>query len=79
MTSVRNVMLRYTLDLSKRWQVGHWRPKAPSVTYTLSDGNNMAIRQRMPDIPFYVQYGWNEGNNHIRVSWSTYGVCPIEI
>ena len=39
-----------------------------NVMYTLSDGKNMAIRQRMPDIPFYVQYGWNEGNNHIRVS-----------
>ena len=67
MTSVRNVMLRYTLDLSKHWQVA-LAAEAPSVTYTLSDGNNMAIRQRMPDIPFYVQYGWNEGNNHIRVS-----------
>ena len=62
-----NVMLRYTLDLSKHWQVA-LAAEAPSVTYTLSDGNNMAIRQRMPDIPFYVQYGWNEGNNHIRVS-----------
>ena len=55
MTSVRNVMLRYTLDLSKHWQVA-LAAEAPSVTYTLSDGNNMAIRQRMPDIPFYVQY-----------------------
>ena len=43
MTSVRNVMLRYTLDLSKHWQVA-LAAEAPSVTYTLSDGNNMAIR-----------------------------------
>lgn len=67
MTCVRNVMLRYTFDLSNHWQVA-LAAESPSVTYTLDESNSMYIRQRMPDIPFYVQYAWNEGNSHIRAS-----------
>lgn len=67
MTSVRNVMMRYTLDLGKHWQIAG-AIENPSVTCTLDEGYNTTIRQRMPDIPFYIQYGWNGGHDHIRAS-----------
>ncbi len=67
MTCVRNVMARYTLDLSSHWQMA-MAVESPSVTYTLDEGYNTAIRQRMSDIPFYLQYAWNGGNSHIRAS-----------
>lgn len=67
MTSVRNVMMRYTFNMGKHWQMA-LAAEAPSVTCTLDGDYNAAINQRMPDIPFYIQYGWNGGHDHIRAS-----------
>lgn len=39
----------------------------PVADYTLG-AQTQAIAQRFPDIPAYIQYGWNKGNSHIRLS-----------
>ena len=39
----------------------------PSASYTLAAGTE-AISQRCPDIPAYIQYAWNKGASHVRVS-----------
>ncbi len=66
-TGARNVMLRYTCRPHAHWQMA-LAVEMPSVTYTLREGYNLSIRQRMPDIPLYVQYAWNGGQDHLRVS-----------
>ena len=39
----------------------------PSASYTAGSGAE-AISQRCPDIPAYVQYSWDKGASHVRVS-----------
>lgn len=40
---------------------------APSAS--LTTGNNTAtVNQRIPAIPLYLQYAWNGGNSHVRLS-----------
>ena len=65
--SVRNVMLQYFGNIGSRWSYAV-AAEAPSVSYTTVNAKSSYIKQRMPDIPLYLQYGWNENNNHIRVS-----------
>ncbi len=66
-TSVRNVQLRYTFNWTPRWQMA-LAVESPKTSYTLREGYNRSIRQRMPDLPMYIQYNWGESDNHVRVS-----------
>ncbi|MDE6351587.1 MAG: hypothetical protein K2K88_00375 [Muribaculaceae bacterium] len=40
---------------------------APSVSMT-SGTSSEVVNQRIPAIPVYVQYGYNDGNSHVRLS-----------
>ncbi len=66
-TGSRRVMVRYTCHFHRDWQMA-LAAEIPSATYTLREGDNTAIRQRMPDIPLYLQYAWKDGRDHVRVS-----------
>lgn len=56
----------YTPLLGGGFKVGI-AAEMPSADYTLgSDAET--ISQRVPDIPAYIQYGWNGGSNHVRLS-----------
>ncbi len=66
-TGTRRVMVRYTYQPRERWQLV-LATEMPTATYTLQEGYNSAIRQRMPDIPLYLQYAWHGGVDHVRVS-----------
>jgi hypothetical protein len=66
MTFLFNTVIDYQLALTKHWKVGIGA-EMPSVnaTYVL---DRDAVNQRIPDIPFYVQYGWKEGKGWLRLS-----------
>ncbi|MEG0656273.1 MAG: DcaP family trimeric outer membrane transporter, partial [Mucinivorans sp.] len=62
----RNLMLRY----SHSWKNGLSAALAlefPVVSATYGT-HSEAIYQRVPDIPFYIQYAWNNNKSHIRAS-----------
>lgn len=40
---------------------------APSVSMT-ADGSTATVNQRIPAIPVYLQYAYNDGNAHVRLS-----------
>lgn len=62
----RNLMVRYQHTFDKHWSA------ALAVEYpTLSatpGANSSVIPQRIPDIPAYVQYAWNDQKSHLRLS-----------
>lgn len=59
-------MIQYNLNFGSGWSAGI-ALESPNVTATA--GNNFSlINQRMPDIPAYVQYEWNETRSHIRLA-----------
>lgn len=62
--SKKNVLVRYAPSLSPHVKAGI-AIEQPSVSITHSE-NTAQIAQRVPDIPFYVQYGWRGG--HVRAS-----------
>ena len=66
MTFLFNTVIDYQVALTKHWKVGIGA-EMPSVnaTYVLARD---AVNQRIPDIPFYVQYGWKEGKGWLRLS-----------
>lgn len=62
-----NTMLQYVQPIGNHWSTAIAVEAAP-VTYTTQQTYNRYINPRVPDIPSYVQYQWNDGNSHIR--WS---------
>ena len=40
---------------------------APSASMT-TDATTATVNQRIPAVPLYLQYSWNEGSSHIRLS-----------
>lgn len=64
-TEFRNVQIRYTLNFKEKWQFAA-AIENPGVNYTITDNMDVA-KQRSPDIPFYLQYGWNK-SSHIRLT-----------
>ncbi len=64
----RNLMIRYHRAIGPHWELAvaaemptlSATPPASEAAYTLP--------QRVPDIPLYVQYNWNEGRSHLRAS-----------
>ena len=65
--STKNTMIQYSHQFGKHWSTA-MSIEAPSASYTTDKNLSEAIKQRVPDIPSYVQYAWDEGKSHIR--WS---------
>lgn len=62
-----NTMLQYVQPLGNHWSMA-MAVEAATATYTTDHQYNRYINQRIPDVPSYVQYEWNEGSSHIRLS-----------
>jgi len=65
--SARNVMLQYSHRFNEHWSMAS-AIEAPAATYTTQPNASESIKQRIPDLPNYVQYEWNGGKSHIRLS-----------
>lgn len=62
----RNLMVQYKKDWKSGWGIG---VAAEYPVLSATTGSYAAvIPQRVPDIPAYVQYAWNKGASHIRLS-----------
>lgn len=66
MTFLFNTVIDWQRSFGKHWKVGVGL-EMPSVNATYGT-KSYAVNQRMPDIPFYVQYGWKEGKGWLRLS-----------
>jgi hypothetical protein len=62
----QNALIRYSHALGKHWQFAV-STELPNVSATL-DSNYRVVAQTVPDIPAYLQYSWNQGSSHIRLS-----------
>lgn len=63
---LRNIQVRYNVDVTPNITLAI-SAEAPQTSYT--DGTRCeVISQRVPDIPAFVQYRWDGGKSHIRVS-----------
>ena len=65
--STKNTMIQYSQALGKHWSMA-MAFEAPSASYTTDKQLTETIKQRLPDIPSYIQYAWDEGKSHIRLS-----------
>lgn len=65
--SKKNTMIQYKQQIDKNWSFAA-SIESPSESYTVKKEQSEAIKQRMPDIPAYLQYQWDEGESHIRLS-----------
>ena len=65
--SKKNTMIQYKQQIDKNWSFAA-SIESPSERYTVKKEQSEAIKQRMPDIPAYLQYQWDEGKSHIRLS-----------
>ena len=65
--SKKNTMIQYKQQIDKNWS---WAAsiESPSESYTVVKNESKSIKQRIPDIPAYLQYEWNDGQSHIRLS-----------
>lgn len=65
--SKKNTMIQYKHRIDRNWS---WAAslESPSESYTVAKDQSKAIKQRIPDIPAYLQYQWDEGQSHIRLS-----------
>lgn len=63
----RNTMIQYTQPLGEQWEMA-MAVEAPKASYTTQPLYNKVINQRIPDIPSYTQFKWNDGKSHIRLS-----------
>jgi hypothetical protein len=62
-----NTMLQYAPKINEHWRTAI-AVEMPTATYTLHPNYNASIHQRVPDIPSFVQYSWDNGSSHIRLS-----------
>lgn len=65
-TSAKNMMVQYASPSYRGFSYAI-SAELPSANYTLG-ASTSTISQRCPDIPAYVQYAWNKGDSHIRLS-----------
>lgn len=65
-TSVSNAVLDYTYNIDKHWSVAAGI-EAPMASATTGRATYM-VNQRVPDVPAYVQYSWNDGGSWLRLS-----------
>ncbi len=66
MTFLFNTVIDWQKRFGKHWKVGVGL-EMPSVNANYS-AVNYGVNQRLPDIPFYVQYGWKDGKGWLRLS-----------
>lgn len=66
MTFLFNTVIDYQIALNKHWKLGVG-VEYPSVNATYGTYGR-AVNQRVPDIPFYIQYSWKEGTGWLRFS-----------
>ncbi len=65
-TFVYNTLLSYTYKFNKNWSLAA-SVEMPMVSATT--GTDVAnVTQRVPDIPLYLQYAWNDGSSWMRAS-----------
>lgn len=62
----RNLMVRYSKTFNPHWSMAI-AAEFPGLQATTGPDAEV-IPQRVPDIPAYVQYAWNQGQSHVRVS-----------
>ncbi|MBQ6939316.1 MAG: porin [Muribaculaceae bacterium] len=62
-----NTVLQYVQPMGRNWEMV-MAVETPSATYTTHQQYCDAIAQRVPDLPSYIQYKWDEGRSHIRLS-----------
>ena len=65
--SKKNTLIQYTHQFGKHWSTA-MSIESPSQSYTVDKSYSEAIKQRIPDIPTYLQYAWGGGKSHIRLS-----------
>ena len=65
--STKNTMIQYANQFDKHWSVA-MAIEAPSASYSTDKNLSESIKQRVPDIPTYIQYAWDGGKSHIRLS-----------
>ncbi len=64
--SAKNMMVQYASSDYKGFSAAI-SAELPSASYT-TGSSAKSIAQRFPDIPLYVQYAWNKGVSHVRLS-----------
>lgn len=62
----KQLLFRYNPRIDDHWSAGI-AVELPSVSVT-ADSRCEKIAQRVPDIPAYIQYRWNGGRSHVRLS-----------
>ena len=65
--SKKNTMIQYKHQIDKHWSLAA-SIESPSESYTVTKDQSTGIKQRIPDIPAYLQYQWDGGQSHIRLS-----------
>ncbi|MDE5945632.1 MAG: porin [Rikenella sp.] len=64
----RNLMIRYHRQFSPHWEAAIAVEMPDASATVLSAETAYTLPQRVPDIPLYVQYNWNDGRSHLRAS-----------
>lgn len=64
--SAKNMMVQYATSDFKGFSAAI-SAELPSASYT-TGSSSKSIAQRFPDIPLYVQYAWDKGASHVRLS-----------
>lgn len=65
--SRKNVLVRYLHTFKKHWSVAG-SVEFPSAAITTSDTTTQACDSYIPDLAAFVQYQWNGGQSHVRLS-----------
>ncbi|MCM1355377.1 MAG: porin [Staphylococcus sp.] len=65
-TAIPNTVIDYRHSFNSHWSIGVGA-EMPMASATTGDKTYM-VRQRVPDIPAYVQYSWGGGKSWLRVS-----------
>ncbi len=66
MTFLFNTVIDYQWPITPHWKVGAGLEMPKVDASYLND--SYGVTQRVPDIPFYVQYSWKEGKGWLRLS-----------
>lgn len=64
--SAKNILLQYRPQFDRYWS-GAISVELPEADYSVTSTTE-AIKQRVPDIPAYIQFAWKGGKSHIRLS-----------
>lgn len=66
LTAIPKGVIDYRYSFNPHWSVGIGA-EMPIFSATTGDGT-YSVNQRVPDIPAYVQYSWNQGKSWLRFS-----------